>query len=138
MQSPEMLSPSPSDDRTAPSVHISVSDESDISDQPTYTGQRHFVSSPTSVTRRLHHRQLGYRSDSTESTDKLQVGSGEISTLSRDMTPVAGTSQLSIDLSKRLSHEVSSPILCVEDKSTIEIFPVAPEGFSRYRKRRKM
>jgi hypothetical protein len=141
LQSPEMLSPSPSDDRTAPSLHISVSEESDVSDHPMYTGQRHFVSSPTSVTRRLqHHRQLGYHSDSTESTDKL--GSGEISRLSlaRDMTLVAGTSQLSIDLSTRLSHEGTkvSSLTCVEDESTIDIYPVAPENFKRHEKRRKM
>ena len=118
---------------------------SDDSNQPIYTAQRHFVSSPTTDTRRLrlhHHRQLGYRSDSTESTDKL--GSGEIFRL-RDMTLVAESSQLSIDLSTRLSHEgtaVSSPT-CVEDEETpvpspIEICPVAPEKFSRHEKRRKM
>ena len=125
MQCPEMLSPS--DDRTTPSLHISVSDDSNT---PIYiTTQAHLVSSPTSDPRRPHHRLRGYRSDSTESTDKL--GSGEISRLSRDMTLVAGS-----------STTVSSPN-CVEDQGTLvlspkDLYPVAPENFSRHEKRRKM
>lgn len=139
-QSPEMLSPS--DDRTTPSLHISVSDDSN---KPIYAA--HIVSSPTADTRRPHpgHRIRAYRSDSTESTDKL--GSGEISRLTRDMTLVAGSSQLSIDLSTVLSHEgttISSPT-CVGDHwqgtpvlSLIDIYPVPPEKFSRHEKRQKM
>lgn len=146
LQSPEMLSVS-SYDRTTPSHRISVPDDSNLPNLPIYTTQRHFVSSPTADTRpsRPHHRLRGYRSDSTESTDKL--GSGEISrlTLARDMTLVAGSPQLSFDLSTGLSHEgttICSPT-CVEDQRTpvsspIDIYPVAPENFSRHEKRRKM
>ena len=51
LESPE--TPSPSDDRTAPSspLHVFVSDDSN---SPIYTAQRHLVSSPTVDTRRLH------------------------------------------------------------------------------------
>ena len=137
LHSPEMLSPS--DDRTTPSLRISVSDDSNT---PMYTS--HLVTSPTADPRRLHHRQRGY---STESTDKL--GSGDFSRLSRasrDMTLVAEGSQLSIDLSTGISHEgtmVSSPT-CMKDQGTPilsfgDIYPVAPENFPRYEKtRRKM
>ena len=137
--SPEMLSPTPSD-RTPPSLRLSVSDDSDT---PTYITSQPLVSSPTSVTRRLHHSLRGY---SMEPTDKL--GSGDFSRLSRasrDMTLVAESSQLSIDFSTGHSHEgtmVSSPT-CAKDQGTpvlspIEIYPVAPEKFSRHEKRRKM
>ena len=116
---------------------------SDDSKLPLYTGQRHFVLSPTVDTRRPHHRMPGYRSDSTESTEKL--GSGEISCLTRDMTLVAESSHSSFYSSRRLSREdtiISSPT-DVEDKETPalsrdDICPVAPENFSRYKKRRKM
>ena len=85
----------------------------------------------------------GYRYDSTESTDK--IGSGDISRSTRDMTLVAEPSQMSLDLSTRLSHEgtmISSPI-CAEDQATPvlspnDIYPAAPENFSRHKKRRKM
>ena len=138
LQSPEMLSPS--EDRTTPTLHISASDDSDV---PIYTGQPHFVSSPTVDTRRLHYRQRGYRSDSTESIDRL--GSGEISRSTRDMTLVAGSSELSFDLSTGHSHEgttISSPTF-VEYEGTPalspdDIYPVAPEKISRHEKRRKM
>ena len=78
-----------------------------------------------------------------EPTDKL--GSGDFSRLSRDMTLVEKSSQLSIDFSTGHSHEgtmVSSPT-CAKDQGTpvlspIEIYPVAPEKFSRHEKRRKM
>ena len=143
LQSPEMLSPSHSR-RTTPSLQISVSDDSDF---PIYTAQRHFVSSPTD-TRRPSPRHLlqGYRSDSTEPTDKL--GSGDFSRISRDMTLVAGSSQLSLDLStglSLLSHAgttTPSPT-CVGHQGTPaltinDIYPVAPENFERYEKRRKM
>jgi hypothetical protein len=126
LQSPEMLSPS--DDLTTPSLalHISVSDDSDT---PIYTTQHHFVSSPTSDTRRPHHRLRGYRSDSTESTDKL--GSEEISRLTRDhdMSLVTGTWSSQFP-SIGLSHD--------EKTVTVSIYPVAPEYFSRHEKRRRM
>ena len=135
LQSPEMLSPT--GDQTTSPPRISVSDDSD---SPIYAS--HIVSSPTAETRRPHpsHRLRGY---SSESTDKL--GSGEISRLTRDETLVAGSSQMSFDLSTRLSHEgttISGPT-CVEDEGTpvpppIDIAPVAPENFSRHEKRRKM
>ena len=124
---------SPSDDRTTPSLPTSVSDDSDT---PIYASR--FVSSPTAVTRR-HHQQRGY---SMESTDKL--GSGDFSRLSRNMTLVAECPQLSIDLSTgMISHEgttVSSPT-CVKDQGTPilspdVIYPVAPENFPRYRRRK--
>ena len=140
LQSPE--APSPSDDRTAPSspLHVFVSDDSN---SPKFTAQRHFVTSPTVYTRQHHHSMPGYRSDSTESTEKL--GSGEISRSTRDMTLVAESSHSSFYSSRRLSREdtiISSPT-CVEDKETpaltqYDISPVAPEHFSRYKKRRKM
>ena len=131
---------SPSDDRTTPTLHISVSDESNTS---IYTRQP-IVSSPTATadTRRHHHRQRAYRSDSTESVDKL--GSGDFSRRTRDMTLVAESSQ-SFDLSIGISHEgttISSPT-CVEGQGTpvlspIIVYPVAPERFLRHEKRRKM
>ena len=144
LQSPEMLSPS--DDGTTPSLHsIAVSDDSD---SLIYATQPHFVSSPTAETRRPHHRLRGYRSDSTESTDISDVlSSGEISRLTRDMTLVERSSQLSFDLSTGLSHEgtrIFSPTCqCGEDQGTpvlspYDIYPVAPENFLRYEKRRKM
>ena len=130
---------SPSDDQTSPSTSLRIS-VSDISNTLIYTTQLHFVSSPTAETRRRHHRLRGYRSDSTESIERL--GSGEISSLTRDMTLVAGSSHLSLDLSTRLSHEgtmVSSPT-CAEDPETpvLQIYPVAPEHFRRHENRRKM
>ena len=137
LQSPEILSPS--DDQTSPSsLRISVSD---VSNKPIYTTQPHFVSSPIAETRRpgSHHRLRGY-SDSTGSTERLD--SREISSLTRDMTLVAGSSHLSLDPSTRFSHEgatVSSPT-CAEDPETpvLEIYPVAPEHFKRHENRRKM
>jgi hypothetical protein len=129
---------SPSDDRTATSssLHISVSDEFN---SPIYASQ--IVSSPTADTRRPHHRPRGYSSDSTEFTEKL--GSGEMSRVTRDMTLVAGSPHLSIDLSSPLSPEgtvISSPT-SVKDQGIaglIDVYPVAPEDFGRYEKRRKM
>ena len=148
LQSPEMLSPS--DDGTAPSLHTNIYVPDD-SDSLTYTTQPHFVSSPTADTRRPHpgHRLRGYRSGSTESTDIGDVlGSGEISRLTRDdMTLVARSSQLSFDLSTEVSHEgtTMSSLTCQygEDQGTPvlspnDIYPIAPELFSRYEKRRKM
>ena len=134
LQSPEVLSPS--SDRNTPSLHRSVSDDSD---SPIYATQLNFVSSPTVDTRRSHHRLRGYRSDSTESTDSL--GSGEISRLSRDLTLVEEF-DLSTGLSSLIGTTISSPT-CVEDQGTlalspIGVYPVAPEFFLRYEKRRKM
>ena len=102
LQSPEMLSPSPSDDRTTPSLHnIPLSVDSD---SPIYTTQAPFVS-PTADTRRPHHRLLGYL--------------------------VARSSQLTFDLSTGLSHE-GKPISSstAEDQGTPvrypnDIYPVA-------------
>ena len=131
---------SPSDDETTPSLHIiSVSGDSD---SPIYTTQPHFSSFPAADTRRPHHRLLGYRSDSTESTDML--GSEEISRLTHDMTLVARSSQLTFDFSTGISHDgttISSST--VEDQGTPvlsrnNIYPVAPENFLRHVKRRKM
>ena len=137
MHSPPSEMLSPSDVQTTPSLHISVSDDSDSA---IYTTQPHFVSSPTADTRRPHHRLRGY---SSESIDRL--GSGEISRLTRDMTLVVGSSELPFDLSTGLFHKgsmISSPT-CVEGQGTPvltpnDIYPVAPENFSRYEKRRKM
>ena len=137
LQSPEMLSPS--DDRTTPSLHTSVSDDSEV---PICTTQSHFVSSPTTDTRRPHHRLRGYRSDSTEFVKRL--GSGEISRLTSNMTLVTNSSQMSFDLSTGLSHEAIFSISTrAEDQgipvlARYDIYPVAPENFSRYEKRRKM
>ena len=116
---------------------------SDDSDSPLYISQLHFVPSPTSDTHHPHHRLRGYRSDSTEST--VQLGSGEISRLTRDMTLVTESSQMSFDLTTELSHKgttVSSPTCVGDQEATVlspyDIYPVAPENFSRHEKRRKM
>ena len=123
---------SPSGDGTTLSLHKSVSDDFG---SPICTSQ--LVSSPTADTRRPHHRLRGYHSDSTEST--VALDSGDFSRLSRDMTLVAESSQLSFDLSTGLSHEATISTR-EEDQgiSVIDIYPLAPEYFSRYRKRRKM
>ena len=141
---------SPSDDPTTPSLHnISASDDSD----PPITTQPHLVSFPAADTRRPHHRLLGYRSDSTESTD--MHGSEEISRLTYGMTLVTKSSQLSFDLSTGLSlrgmidisleivENQGTPVLSQNNiypvaLSRNDIYPVAPENFSRHAKRRKM
>ena len=164
LHSPASETPSPSDDRTRPSLHISVSD---VSDSLIYTTQPHFVSSPTADTRRTYHRLRSSSSQTLDtvlrspdmlspSDDRItpslhislsddRLGSGEMSRLTRDITLVAGSSRLSsFDLSTGL-HEgttISSPT-SVEDQgspapSSIVIYPVAPENFSRHEKRRKM
>ena len=130
---------SPSDDRTTPSLHISLSDDSDHDTPgPGPIFAKDLVSSPTAAyTRRPHHHGLRGYSDSTESTEIL--GSGDFSRLTRDMTLVAGSS---FDHSTGFSHEgttVSGPT-CVGTPvlSPIDVYPVAPEFFTRHEKRRKM
>ena len=149
LQMPEVSSPSndptsSTSSSSASHISISVSDESDL---PMYTTQLHFVSSPTADLRRpapAHHRIRGYRSDSTESTERL--GSGEMSS-SRYKTLVADPESLhlSIDLCRPVSRQetlISSPT-CVDEPETPalswnQIFPVAPENFQRHEKRQKM
>jgi hypothetical protein len=145
LQSPEMLSPnrdpnSPFLSSSSSSSHISIPP----SHQPMCTGRTHFVSPPTTDSRRLgNHRILGYRSDSTESTE--QLGSGEMSS-ERFETPVAEHSYFTLsDLSRKPSCQetlVSSPA-CVDDPeiptvSPSDIYPAAPENLRRHKKRRKM
>jgi hypothetical protein len=145
LQSPEMLSPSrdpntPFLSSSSSSSHVSIS----VSQEPIYTKQTHFVSYPTTDSRRLgHHRILGYRSDLTESTENL--GSGEMSS-QRDKTLVAEPSYFTLsDLSRNPSCQetlISSPA-CVDNLevptlSPSDIYPAAPENFERHEKRRKM
>ena len=132
LQSPEVLFPS--GDGTTPSFHKSVSDDSC---SPICTTQ--LVSSPTSDTRRTHHRLRGYLFDSTEST--VPLDSGDFSRLPRDMTLVTEPLQLSFDLSTGLSHEATISTRDSEEDqgiSDIDIYPVTPENFSPHEKRRKM
>lgn len=140
LQSPEVVSASRDPNTptsSSSSSHISISVP-----KPIYSTQ--LVSSPDDTRRPAHHRMLGYRSDSTDSIERL--GSGEMSS-SRYKTLVAEpeSSHLSSDLSRQLSRQetlICSPI-CVDDLevpalSRSRIFPVAPEHFDRYEKRRKM
>ena len=75
------------------------------------------------------------------------LGSEEIGvpSLARDMTLVAESSDLPLDLPTRLSHEgtmVSSSTYAEDLETPVlfasQIYPVAPEHFQRYEKRRKM
>lgn len=111
--------------------HIYVSDESCST---IYTTQDHLVTSPIVDTCRPVHR--GYSMESVEC-----LGPGEMSS-SREITdinPDRILPNLSIDPSRRLSRQetlVSSPT-CFEEGPS-DIYPVAPEQFKRYDKRRRM